>query len=151
LQLSPNAREVALELFEAEPCTHASRRVDAPGASRLPAPTRRSHADAAAARAALAAVTRLEVDGEHVKRAHLEAVLRRLPGLREVSLVCDCVMGAWNAEKAAAYRGAALAGCPGLESLEWRMRGFFEPGEWGTRGGRCTPGRARAVAACRNL
>jgi hypothetical protein len=119
-QLFPNAREVVLVAPKDDNVCGATRPIDVPRVFRLPS----APADAAAARAALAGVTRLELRGERFDQAQLAAALLQLPGLRAV--VCGCEMGAWRPEVA-----AALAGCPGLESLEWRVTGQESQGAQG--------------------
>jgi hypothetical protein len=149
-QLFPNARTIVLTPCDLVESTGATRRVveddsaeeDSPRSS-LPGGLadadgtwRRVHipalfrppsapADAAAARAALAGVTRLEVCGV-LEPAQLADALRHLPGLRAVALRCGCVIvqiGGHN--ELAEDLVAALAGCPGIESLEWRVDGYY--------------------------
>jgi hypothetical protein len=106
--------------------------LDVPRAFHLP----RARADAAAARAALAGVTRLEVSGGEPDAAQLAAAVLRLPGLRAVSLVHDeCDVGERGDDALYVGPGAlgsdlldALAGCPRLESLEWDLRGWLSNG-----------------------
>jgi hypothetical protein len=125
--LFPNAREVVLEALvrphlaggvaAASSLEAPMQRVEVLDALRLPV----APAEAAAARAALAGVTRLEVCNGHLERTMLAAALLCLPGLREVSLL-DCVLW-WEGElrtvdQAGSDLVAALSWCPRLESLE---------------------------------
>jgi hypothetical protein len=105
-QLFPNAREVVLKACD-----------EVLGIFRLP----NTPADAAAARAALAGVTRLEASDGLLEPAQLAAALLHLPGLRAVSLTgTDCDAG-WRADAFGRDLVVALAGCPRLESLEWSL------------------------------
>jgi hypothetical protein len=141
LQLFPNAREVVLKAREVVSMTKARRfklRLAVLGVFRLPG----APADAAAARAALAGVTRLGLDGLF-KPSELAAAVLHLPGLRAVSLVCNgCGVGACGADRRYAQADgadalasdllAALAGCPRLESLEWDLQGWHPEGAAGS-------------------
>jgi hypothetical protein len=124
-QLFPNAREVELQPREwvyPEGNLPFKLRLDVPAVFRLP----EAPADAAAARAALAGVTRLEVLGGVLDPEQLAAVLLHLPGLRAVSLVCnECSIVEGGA---VADWAAALASCPRLESLEWYLTGWLPAG-----------------------
>jgi hypothetical protein len=113
--------------------TRAIRRVHVLRLARLP----RAPADAAAARAALAGVTRLEMDGRCVERVQLEAALRHLPGLRQVALRCHpLIYHPLDVEEISEGFVAALARCPSIESLEWKVCGYVSGlGAPGSRGG----------------
>jgi hypothetical protein len=130
-------------------------RVEVAGVFRLPS----APADAAAARAALAGVTRLEVRGRRVERAQLAAALAHLPGLRALSLVCAFEVGppreadvlgadelmSDDDDELAGYVDeyddlgidlvAALARCPSIESLEWEIDGRKPTGALGSGAG----------------
>jgi hypothetical protein len=140
-QLFPNARELVLRMCELvypdgarSLASIRQLRLKVPRVFRLPG----APAEAAAARAALAGVTRLEVSGGVLDPAHLAAVLRRLPGLRALALACED----WCNEEREEEDGqawpdalgldlvAALAGCPRLESLEWDLTVVYQ-GAWG--------------------
>jgi hypothetical protein len=128
-QLFPNAREIVLRPYEEAPPGNALR-LDVPGAFRLPdAP-----AEAAAARAALAGVTRLEVLDGLFRPGQLAAALLHLPGLRAVMLKCQGSeeIGECGADALALNLVAALAMCPRLESLEWNLTGWPPTGASGS-------------------
>jgi hypothetical protein len=132
-QLFPNARELVLRASDRVyntrrlPLSDDARSVrlslDVRGVFRLPG----TPAEAEAARAALAGVTRLEVSGGVLGPGQLAAALPHLPGLRAVALTCDDdVMEREPGEQgcledAESDLVAALAGCPRLESLEWDL------------------------------
>jgi hypothetical protein len=79
-------------------------------------------AEAAAARAALAGVTRLEVQGGALDPRQLPAALLHLPGLRAVSLKCgNVVQDEQEAKYLGMYLACTLCTCQSLESLEWRV------------------------------
>jgi hypothetical protein len=125
--LFPNAREVALTLSDKELfLANTIRRVDVLRLVRLPS----APADKAAARAALAGVTRLEVHGVFNERAQLEAALRHLPGLREVALMgCgSAIEHPDEADELSEALVAALAWRPSIESLEWEVYGWLRMG-----------------------
>jgi hypothetical protein len=107
-QLFPNAREVVLVASDWE--TRTIRRVEVAGVFRPPS----APGDAAAARAALAGVTRLEVLGDCNERAQLAAALAHLPGLRAASLVCGVEVQPLEAPPGEAPPGEA----PPLEADE---------------------------------
>jgi hypothetical protein len=121
--LFPNAHEVVLTPCDdvyGENAPYVELHLEVLALFRLP----RAPAEAAAARAALAGVTRLEVSCGVLGPAQLAAALLHLPGLRAVSLLLS-----WN-ESSVGERGpdalgsdlvSALAGCPRLESLEWEL------------------------------
>jgi hypothetical protein len=101
-----------------------------PDVFRLP----RAPIDAAAARAALAGVTRLEVRG-YLERAQLTAALLHLPGLRAVSLLCDCELRQpGEADEIGDDLVATLAACPALESLQWQVDGCMPEGAFRSEG-----------------
>jgi hypothetical protein len=106
-----------------------ARRVDVLRVFRLPSPP----ADAAAARAALAGVTRLELRG-FVERGQLADALLRLPGLREVSLRCQFESPQRPTHELGEDLVAALAGCPSIQSLEWRAEECWPAGALGSKG-----------------
>jgi hypothetical protein len=90
-------------------------------------------ADVAAARAALAGVTRLEVRGGAIERSQLSAALLCLRGLRAVSLLaCEWDGGQRPAGQPGSDAVAALAWCPRLESLEWDVRAQDPRGAYGS-------------------
>jgi hypothetical protein len=107
-------------------------------------------ADAAAAHAALAGVTRFQIRGCCLGRGQLAAALAHLPGLRAASLVCgfeveppreaDELAGSAVDEhdKLGNDAVAALAGCPSIGSLEWVVDGKHPTGASGIMGGRRT-------------
>jgi hypothetical protein len=104
--------------------------LEVPALFRLPG----APADAAAARAALAGVTRLEAPDGLLEPAQLAAALLHLPGLRDLSLTCDdCAIGERGAAALGSDLVAVLAACPGLESLEWDLEGWCPEGAsgWG--------------------
>jgi hypothetical protein len=139
-QLFPNAREIVLRPCE-RTATRDRWRLEVADAFRLPS----KPADAAAARAALAGVTRLEVRGGGVEHAHLAAALLHLPGLRAVTLSCE--YWAVSQDELAASEDdsssedielsadlvAVLAACPSIESLDWNVAGWVSGGAWGGR------------------
>jgi hypothetical protein len=87
-------------------------------------------ANAAAARAALAGVTRLAVRGGVVESAALAAALASLPGLRAVSLLdCECGPRLWWP---GGHPAAALECCPRLESLDWDVWQRHPRGAYGS-------------------
>ncbi|KAI8476943.1 MAG: hypothetical protein J3K34DRAFT_516200 [Monoraphidium minutum] len=105
------------------PQTH---HLSAPAAFAPPAPP----AAAAAARRALAGVARLEVawrgPGEHphLDPSRLAGALAYLPGLRSVVLRVTCEITTEDDDGALVM--AALAACPGLESLDWDVEKDFQ-------------------------
>jgi hypothetical protein len=126
-------REVVLTLYNVHVSKGTIRRVDVAGIFRPPA----APADAAAAAAALAGVTHLEIRGRDVERGDLAAALLHLPGLREVSLsFASEVGGEREADELGADLVAALAACPSIESLKWEVTGWLPSGALGPRGGR---------------
>jgi hypothetical protein len=129
-QQFPNAREVVLA-SDAYASAGTIPRVEVLDVFRLP----RAPADAAAARATLAGVTRLEVRSG-LERVQLAAALLHLPGLRAVSLLCDCELGQpREVDETGDDLVATLAGCPALESLEWEVDGWLPAaGAFGSRG-----------------
>jgi hypothetical protein len=120
-------------------------------------------ADAAAARAALAGVTRLEIRGHHNEPEQLAAALAHLPRLRAAALACDFEVGppreapprgadelgadelsddadelghfADEYDDLGADLVAVLAGCPSIESLDWEVTGRKPTGALGVPGG----------------
>jgi hypothetical protein len=101
-------------------------RLDVPGVFRLPS----APAKEAAARAALAGVTRLGMLGDMLDPSQLAAALLHLPGLRAVSLACgDCIA---DPELFGLGLVDALAACPWLESLEWEPEGPPQSGAQGS-------------------
>jgi hypothetical protein len=138
------------------------RRVEVAGVFRPPS----APGDAAAARAALTGVTRLELRGRFNECAQLAAALAHLPGLRAASLVCgvevqppreappreadeigagelsddDDELGGYVGEygQLGIDLAAMLAGCPSIESLEWDIEGSKPAGALGSQGGRRT-------------
>jgi hypothetical protein len=144
-QLFPNARTIVLVPSGVDYPTDSTWHVEVLDVFRPP----RAPADAAAARAALAGVTRLEVRNGFLEPAQLAAALLHLRGLREASLACFCEVAACDAAEAGECLVAALAGCPGLESLEWRISGEESQGAQGLGAGRRTPGRLRAPTVWR--
>jgi hypothetical protein len=139
-QLFPNAREVVLVAADWDHRRDAVRRVDVLDVFRPPS----APADAAAARAALAGVTRLEMTrGRRVKRVQLADALMHLPGLREVSLACEFKpKHPRGPEGLAEGLVATLAWRPSLESLEWDVTAGGPAGALGSRGGRRSLGQA---------
>jgi hypothetical protein len=130
LRLSGGAVEVAEEEEIGAPGV-TLQRLDVPGLFRLPSVP----AEAAAARAVLAGVTRLEVCDGIVEPAQLSAALLCLRGLRAVSLLCcGWDREQWTAGELGADLVAALAWCPQLESLEWDVE-WREEGTHGPREG----------------
>jgi hypothetical protein len=150
-QLFPNAREVVLTPSDVESSTEVIRRADVLDVFRPPT----APADAAAARAALAGVTRLEMRGSYVERGELAAALLHLPGLREVSLSFESEIGQLlEADELGDDLVATLAACPAIESLEWEVVGCWPSGAPGSRErararagvlARATPGRRRGA------
>jgi hypothetical protein len=120
-QLFPNAREVVLQPWDSvypKKGESVELHLQVLGVFRLPG----APADAAAARAALAGVTRLEMAKGVLDPTGLAAALLHLPRLRAVSLLCaDC--SECGSDAVGADLVAALAGCPRLESLEWDLQG----------------------------
>jgi hypothetical protein len=132
-QMFPNAREIELQprdKVHPKEGESLELRLDVPGLFRPPG----APADAAAARAALAGVTRLEVLSDTLEPAELAAALLHLPGLRAVSLLaCDELeVGERGVDAFGSDLLAALAGCPRLESLEWDLAGWLKKGAPGS-------------------
>jgi hypothetical protein len=129
-QLFPNARDVVLVACDVEGATHATRHLDVPDLFFPPS----APADAAAARAALAGVTRLEVRGPYVFCGQLEDALEHLPGLRAVTLAFSCESRHPSEDGDRCDNlVAALAARPSIESLHWTTH---LAGASGSKGGR---------------
>jgi hypothetical protein len=156
-QLFPNAREVMLVASDVHYQSRTIRRVEVAGIFRPPS----SPADAAAASAALAGVTRLEIRGRRVERQQLAAALAHLPGLRAASLVCAFEVGppreadelaggaadelmSDDSDELGGFADeyddlgvdlvAMLAVCPLIESLHWEIERRKPTGALGPRG-----------------
>jgi hypothetical protein len=123
-QLFPNARELELMTLGyvyGEDGKPFEMNLDLPRVFRLPA----APADAAAARAALAGLTRLALWGGMLDPGQLAAALLLLPGLRGLQLMCEeWEIGRRGADALGSDLLAALAGCPRLESLDWDLKGW---------------------------
>jgi hypothetical protein len=130
-QLFPNAREIVIEGWDKLDLDRSEQSLLVPGIFRLPgAPD-----EAAAARAALAGVTRLEMLHFVPEPEDLAAALLLLPGLRAMELACDGVgFGKRGAQAFGSDLLAALAGCSQLESLEWDLSGWNIEGASGSGG-----------------
>jgi hypothetical protein len=117
--------------------------VHVPGVFCLPS----ALADAAAARAVLAGVTRLEMRGRLDECAQLAAALRHLPGLRAVSLTGNCVIKQQrDVDGLGEDFVATLAGCPAIDSLEWKFYGWSSA--LGASGARCRCQTRRLGGRC---